>query len=187
MAVVRHVLRKPDTDSPLRGKTVPIALVGGGFVPGEHSEIVEQSYPVTADGSGVLAAGTLSVDLTPNSQITPSGTHYSAKVPGVVAWPFVVPDGTPPNVDGSTRFWWLEDLLVTDPPTPGSVFFGVPTPTAVDDVLTATGTSPGDFNWQPASGGGSGINGGPAVTFTISDDGNFMPSGGGPDGSWYFD
>lgn len=39
----------------------------------------------------------------------------------------------------------------------------------------------------PQPGGGPGINGGPPVTFDITDDGNFMPSGGGPDGSWYFD
>lgn len=33
---------------------------------------------------------------------------------------------------------------------------------------------------------GDPINGGPAVTFDITDTGNLMPSGGGPDGSWYF-
>lgn len=31
---------------------------------------------------------------------------------------------------------------------------GVPTPTALGDVLTATGTAPGDFDWAPPAGGG---------------------------------
>lgn len=63
---------------------------------------------------------------------------------------------------------------------PSDVMFGMEPITVISQTTSLTGP-PG------SGGGGSTINGGPPVTFDITDDGNFMPSGGGPDGSWYFD
>lgn len=122
MTIVRHILTQPVTGNPIVGMSIPIRLASPGFVAGEQAEVTSTSYTRTD------TTGQYSIDLRPQSQIEPSGTHYTVSHPGREMLSFAVPDGEGP--------FWLYDLLVEDPAAPSPVLVGVTS--AELDVATST-------------------------------------------------
>jgi hypothetical protein len=96
---------------PIPGREVTIVLVANGFVDADQYEILS-TFTALPDPTG-----TYQVDLVPQSQIDPTGTHYEVTHPGGEVLSFVVSDAAGPL--------WLRDLLVENPSSPSPVIAGV--------------------------------------------------------------
>lgn len=139
MRTVRVLLRHPASGQPIRGKSVPVRLVGPGGTD-DHTQILQSSFPTSSKGDdGDLPAGTVEVTLAANigdddDRVTIDNTYYEIKLPGNVTKTIVVPSSDGGNVDDETdpdnpvAYWWLEDLEVQPPPTPDAPFYGLPLP-----------------------------------------------------------
>jgi hypothetical protein len=112
MAIVKNTLRLPGASGTVVNRTVSISLVSGsagGFV-GSSTEILSKRY-VQTDATGLW-----SIDLDPNSTLTPTNTYYTVQQFGETL-SFVVPNTAGP--------FWLKDILVQSPSSPSGLVVGV--------------------------------------------------------------
>jgi len=124
VTIVRNTLSDPGQAATVN-RPITVRLASAGFRPGDESQIVSVAT-VRSD-----AAGSYELDLVPNSQIDPAGTHYVIAHPDGTLWPIVVPDGSGP--------FWLRDILTEDPAAPGAVIAGLSEAQAADAVATPGG------------------------------------------------
>lgn len=107
MTVVQSVARAPG-GAPLKKLRVKITLcTGRGALPGytSNGDIIGPQYVTTDDN------GAWSIDLTPNSTITPANTYYRVVEASTVTTIVVLASGGP---------YQLIDVLSTPPPTPSA-------------------------------------------------------------------
>jgi hypothetical protein len=144
VTIVRNILVSP-TGAPLAGRSVIAALASEGFLPTPNEQIASQSI-VRTDATGLYE-----LNLAPQSQVTPAGTHYVVTHPDRSTWAIVVPDGAGP--------FWLRDLLVVDPAAPVPLVAGI-SPTLLgqpNGVATLDGTGKVPLSELGNVSGGAGV------------------------------
>ena len=116
MTTVTHTVTRLD-GTPLPGVDVLIRIPGPvtAFDTISGANLSEPNWLKTDTN------GNLSIDLPPQSEVTPAGTYYELSTPyvqGSIVLPFVIPDGAGP-------FRLLDILVENDLPVPGPIRVGI--------------------------------------------------------------